>query len=125
MTGITFVRREIDRPIDVRWQTGVHLNHAVEVAFVPIVSAPRLIGHVLNGETLVRRKRNVRQRPGAAFLDRRLKHGIEFFLRNHKRLSPILVALPQRTLAWNLCLQLANDLDKMRIRISWRYGVVK
>src|SRR5436190_24071438 len=125
MTGITFVRREIDRAIDVVRQIGVHLNHAMEIAFVPIVSAPRLIGHVLDGETLVRRKRNVRPRPGAAFLDSELKHGIEFFLRNHKRLPPFLVALPQRTLAWNLCLQLANDLDKMRIRKSWRNGVVK
>ena len=74
MTGITFVRREIDRAIDVDRQISIHLNHAVEIAFVPIVTAPRLIGHVLDGETLVRRKRNVRQRPGAAFLDRELKH---------------------------------------------------
>ena len=94
MTGITFVRREIDRAIDEDGQIGIHLNHAMEIAFVPIVTAPRLIAHVLDAETLVRRKRNVRQCPGAAFLDRELKHGIEFFLRNHKRLAPILVALP-------------------------------
>ena len=61
--------------------------------------------------------------PGAAFLDRELKNRIEFFLRNHKRLPPHLVALPQRTaspartLSRNLCLQLGNDLDKMRIRV--------
>ncbi len=101
MTGITFVRREIDRAIDEDGQISIHLNHAVEIAFVPIVTAPRLIGHVLDGETLVRRKRNVRQRPGAAFLDRELKHGIELFLRNHERLPPFLVALPQRTVAGN------------------------
>src|SRR5882757_10342057 len=97
MTGITFVRREIDRPIDEDRQISIHLNHAMEITFVPIVAAPRLIGHVLDSETLVRRKRNVRQRPGAAFLDRELKHRIEFFLRNHKWLAPNFVALPQRT----------------------------
>src|SRR5436189_2430522 len=131
MAGITLVRCKIDRAIDEDGEISVHLNYAVEISFVPIVTAPRLIGHVLNGETLVRRKRNVRQRPGAAFLDRELKHRIEFFLRNHKRFPPILVALPQRTLAWNLCLQLAYDLDNMRIRVRaglavcWRNGVVK
>src|SRR5439155_21518476 len=121
------VRREIDRAINEDWQTSIHLNHAVEIAFVPFVTAPRFIGHVLDGETFVRRKRDVRQRPGAAFLDCELKHGIEFFLPNYKRLSPILVALPQRTASpvrqsdglvlWrartpsrNLCVQLGNDL---------------
>src|SRR5436305_3709016 len=95
MAGVTFVRREIDGAIDVRWQIGIHLNHAVEIAFVPIVTPPWVIGHVLDGETLVRRKSNMRLRPGATFLDRRLKHGIEFFLGDHERLPPFLVALPQ------------------------------
>ena len=43
MTGITFVRGEIDRAIDVDRQISVHLNHAVEIAFVPVVTAPRLV----------------------------------------------------------------------------------
>src|SRR5260370_37573023 len=98
MTGITFVRREIDCAIDVGWQIGIHLNHAVEIAFVPIVTAPRLIGHILDRETLVRRKRHMRQRAGTTFLDRELKHGIELFLRNQKWLAPFLVALPEGTL---------------------------
>src|SRR5438094_8545761 len=98
MAGITFVRREIDRAIDVDGQIGIHLNYAVKIAFVPIVTAPRFIGHVLDDETLVRRKRHVRQRPGAAFLDRSLIHVIKFFLRHYKRLPPMLVTLPQRTL---------------------------
>src|SRR5438094_6764883 len=131
MTRITFVRGEIDRAIDVARQIGIYLNHTVEIALEPIVTAPRFIGHVLDGETLVRRKRNVRQRPGAALLDRELKDGIEFFFRDHERLAPHFVALPQRiasparTLSRNLCLELGNDLDKMRIRKSWRNGVVK
>src|SRR5438874_8295060 len=95
MAGITFVCRKINRAIDEGGQISIHLNHAVEIAFVPIVTAPRLIGHVLDGETLGRWKRNVRQRSGAAFLYRKLKYRIEFFLRNHKRLPPLLVALPQ------------------------------
>ena len=119
------VRCEIDRPINVDRQISIHLNYAMEVAFVPIVTAPRLIGHVLDGETLVRRKRNVRQRPGAAFLDRELKHGIELRLRNHKRLSPFLVALPQRPFPRNPCFQFGKDLIEVRIRKSWRNGVVK
>src|SRR4029077_17170383 len=114
MTGITFVRREIDRTIDEDGQISIHLNHAMEIAFVPIVTAPRLISHVLDGETLVRRKRNARQRPRSTSLDCELKHGIEFFLRNHKRLPPFLVAFPQRTLPRNLSLQLGDDLIKVR-----------
>src|SRR6476646_9928884 len=91
MTGITFVCRQIDRAIDEGWQIGIHLNYAMEIAFVPIVTAPRLIGHVLDSETLVRRKRHVGQRPSSAFLDRELKNRVEFFLRNHEWLSPFLV----------------------------------
>src|SRR6478609_6874426 len=105
MAGITFVRRKVDRAIDEDGQIRIHLDHAMEIAFVPIVTAPRLIGHVLDGETLVRRKRNVRQRPRATFLDCELKHRIEFFLRDHEWLSPFFVALPQWTRAWNFLLQ--------------------
>ena len=100
MTRITFVRGEIDRAIDVDRQIGIHLNHTVEIAFVPIVTAPRFVGHVLNGETLVRRKRNMRQRAGTTFPDRSLKHRIELLFRNHKWLPPLLVAFPQRSADW-------------------------
>src|SRR5947207_14822268 len=106
MTGITFVRREIDRAIDVDGQISIHLNHAVKIASVPIVTAPRFVGHVLDGETFVRRKRNVRQGPGATFLNRELKHGIEFLSWNQKRLPPFLVALPERTVPRNFLFEL-------------------
>src|SRR6266705_589461 len=111
----TLIRREIDRAIDVDRQIGVHLNHTVKISLVPIVTAPRFIGHVLNDETLVRRKFNVRQSPGAAFLDRSLKHVIEFVFRNYNRLPPFLVTLPQGTVAWNFRLELANYLVEVRI----------
>src|SRR5919204_2817008 len=100
MAGITFVRCQVDCAIDVDRQIGVDLNYAMEISFVPIVPAPWFIGHVLDRETLVRRQRNVRQSPGATFLDRELKHRIEFFLRDHKWFSPFLVALPQRPFSW-------------------------
>src|ERR1044071_2290706 len=101
MTWITLVRREIDCTIDVDRQIGVYLNDAMKIALVPIVTAPRLIGHVLDDETLFRWKCEMRQCPGAAFLNRRLKHRIEFFFRNDKRFSPGLVSLPKRTFAGN------------------------
>src|SRR3954451_7894666 len=98
----------------------------MEIAFVPVVPAPWLVGHVLDREALVRRKRNVRQRPGAAFLDCELKYGIEFFLRNQERLSPFLISLPQRVraglaiCAGNFPLELSENLIKVRIRTSCR-----
>ena len=46
MSGVTFVGGEVDRAIDEDRQIGVDLDEAVEIAFLPIVTAPRFIGHV-------------------------------------------------------------------------------
>jgi hypothetical protein len=50
MAGIAFVAGEVDRAIDVDRQVGVDLDQAAEVALVPVVAAPRLVGDVLDGE---------------------------------------------------------------------------
>src|ERR1043166_5141240 len=125
MARITLMRREIDSAIDVAGQIGVHLNDAVEIALVPIVTAPWFIGHVFHREILVRRKGEMRLRPGPTFLDRQLEDGVEFVLGNDEGLPPLLVALPERTATRDLCFELFNDLVKVRVRISGRYGVVK
>ena len=56
MTRIAFVARQVDRAIDVDRQIGVDLDQALEVALIPVVAAPRLVGDVLDREALLHRQ---------------------------------------------------------------------
>ena len=74
---IALVAGQIDGAVDVDRQVGVDLDQAAEVALVPVVAAPRFVGHVLDGELLAGRQRDVLARALAARLDGRLEHRVE------------------------------------------------
>ena len=67
----------------------------------------------------------MRQGAGPAFLDRELKHRIEFLLRNDERFSPLFVALPERSRARNPRFEPIEDILKMRLRERRGDRVVK
>ena len=82
MPRISFVAREVDRAVDINRQIGVDLNQAAEVALVPVVPAPRLVGDVLDREPLVGGQRDVLHRAVAAGLDGGLKDRVELLARD-------------------------------------------
>src|SRR5262245_10921271 len=97
MPWISLVAREVDRAIDGDRQFDVDLNDAGVTALVPVVGAPRLALHVLDGELLLRRQREVLQRPSAAAVDGRTKDGIDLVGRNHELVSEGRIPFEQRS----------------------------
>jgi hypothetical protein len=71
------VAGEVDRPVDEDRQVRVDLDQAVEVSLVPVVAAPRLAGHVLDHEALIRRQLDVLERPPPALVDGGLEDRVE------------------------------------------------
>ena len=53
MSGIAFVRRQVDGAIDIDGQIGVDLDDASVPALVPVVTAPRLVSDVFDGKALI------------------------------------------------------------------------
>ena len=125
MARVALVAGEIDRAIDVDRQIGIDLDQAAEVALVPVVAAPRLVGDVLDGEVLAGRQRDVRQRALAARADRRLEHRVELLARNHERAAPRVVPLDQRSGSREALFETIEDGLEVRIRIGGRDRVVE
>ena len=117
MARIAFVAGEVDRAIDVDRQVGVDLDQAAEVALVPVVAAPRLVGDVLDGEVLVRRQLDVRARALAAGADRGLEHRVELLARNHERAPPGVVPLDERIRFREALLEAIEHGLEVRVRI--------
>ena len=84
MAGIALVAGEVDRAVDVDRQVGVDLDQAAEPALIPVVAAPRLVGHVLDGELFVGRQLHVRERSLAARLNGGLEHRVELVRRESR-----------------------------------------
>ena len=99
MAGIALVAGEIDRAIDRDRQIRVDLDHAGEVALVPVVGAPRFAGDVLDGERLAARERQMLDGAGAAALDRGAEHGVDLVARNHVSVPERRVAIDERARA--------------------------
>src|SRR5688572_24503075 len=110
MAGIAFVAREIDCPVDVNRQVGVDLNEAAVAALVVVVTAPRLVRDVFDGEALAFRQPNVLQSTAAALTDRRVEHTTELIGRDHKTRSEPVVALDERAAAGERPVELVNRL---------------
>ena len=125
MAGIAFVRGQIDGAIDINRQIGVYLDDTAIISLVPIVTAPRFIGHVFDAEIFVRGQLDMRQRAFATRLDRELKHRVQLVLGNHERSAPILVTLQERSLTRKFRLELGEDFLEMRVGKLGRNGVVK
>src|SRR5439155_5187720 len=125
MTGVALVRSQVDRPIDVDWQIGIHLDDAAIITLVPIVTAPWFIGDVFDAEIFARGQFDVRERAFATRLDGELKNRVQLFLGNHERLPPTLVTLQERSLTWKFRLKLDQDLLKVSFRKSGCNGVIK
>ena len=84
---------QINRAIGIDRQIGVHLNHAVVVALVPVVACPALVRDVLDDEALLRRQRDARERSGPATVDRRLERRIETIFRNGESGAEVVEAI--------------------------------
>ena len=106
MARIAFVAREIDRAVDVNRQIGVDLDQAPKVALIPVVAAPRLAGHVLDGEPLVRRQIDMAHRALTAAPDRFLEDAIDARFGNDERLLVPVVTFDQRAVARQFGLEL-------------------
>src|SRR6476620_654755 len=79
MARVALVTGEIDGTIDVDRQARVDLDDAVVFALVPVVTAPRLVGDVLDDELLVRWQRDALASASLSLGDRSLEYGIEPF----------------------------------------------
>ena len=74
VSGIAFVRREVDGAIDVDGKIRVDLDDASVPALVPVVAAPRLVRHVFDRKALVVGQRNPLACLPAAFIDGPFEH---------------------------------------------------
>ena len=125
VTGVALVRGQIDGPINVDRQIGVHLDDAAIIALVPIVTAPRFIGDVFNCEIFVRRQLDVRECAFATRLDRELKDSVQFVFWNHERPAPVLVTLQERSLTRKFRFELGEDFLEMRFKKPGCNGVIQ
>src|SRR5437762_14068134 len=95
MSRIAFMAGKIDRALDVDRQVGVHLDDAAIISLVPVVAAPALLRHVLDGEALARWKLDVLQRAAPAPIDGGLEHAVQPIGRDDELFAELLVALDE------------------------------
>src|SRR4030095_14450585 len=100
MTRVTFVARQVDRPIDVDRQVGVDLDQTAVVALIPVVAAPALACDVFDGEAFTGWKRDVLQRAAATAVNRGFEDGIQPLTRDHETAAEGVVAGDQWAVFW-------------------------
>jgi hypothetical protein len=110
VAGIAFVAGEIHGAIDVNGQIGIDLDQAPEVALIPVVAAPGLVGDVLDREAFRAWKPDVGERPFAAAVNRGLEDGVDLVARNHEPPAELVVARHQRAAAGKALFELVEDL---------------
>src|SRR5207244_1628491 len=115
----------IDGAVDEDRQIGIDLNQTAVAALIPVVSAPRLVVHVLDGEALAVRQRHVRERARAATLDRLPEYGFELLARDDELLPIGFVALRDRAAARQRRVEITQQRLKVLLGMVRRDRVVE
>src|SRR5206468_3630801 len=95
-----------------------------EAALVPVVAAPRFVGDVFDGERLVRRQREVLQRPRAASLDGGLEDRVELLLRNDEVFAEGVEPVDEGAFAGQLAVELFGQRLEVRLSVVRRDRVI-
>ena len=125
MAGVALVTRQIDRTVDIDRQVGVDLDQTAEVALIPVVAAPRLVSHVLDGEALTDGQLDVFQRPPPALGDGRLEHLVEPVRGNDEVVAERRIPVGKRALPRERPCEPGQRLLEVRLGMAGRDRVVE